>query len=92
MKAAYSQNALSDLDELLDYTARHFPFQKEKREKRIRSAVARIEAWPESARRVAGRPGVRVVPLLRYPFRIFYSYDGTQLVILHIHHAGREAP
>jgi hypothetical protein len=38
----------------------------------------------------AHRPGVRVVPLGRYPYKIFYRVQDGVLEILHIHHAARE--
>ncbi len=38
----------------------------------------------------AHRPGVRVVPLGRYPYKIFYRVSGDAVEILHIHHAARE--
>lgn len=55
------------------------------------SVISRIEQWPLSGRLVAGRGDVRVVPLLRYPFRIFYKPVGSEIYILHIHHAARDA-
>jgi hypothetical protein len=51
--------------------------------------LPRIAAWPEAAQTVADRPGIRTVPLVRYPFRIFYRLADDQLEILHIHHAAR---
>jgi plasmid stabilization system protein ParE len=59
-------------------------------ERRIRSVVAHIARWPESSRRSAERPGVRVVPLGRYPYKIFYQVSGDAVEILHIHHAARQ--
>jgi plasmid stabilization system protein ParE len=55
----------------------------------MRATVARIAAIPESGQRVPQRPQVRVVPLVRYPFKIFYTVTGQTLIILHIRHAAR---
>jgi hypothetical protein len=33
-----------------------------------------------------------MVPLVRYPFRIFYRIASDRVEILHIHHAARLAP
>jgi toxin ParE1/3/4 len=52
--------------------------------------LVRIEQWPESAREVGQRPGTRVVPLIRYPYKIFYRIVGERIEILHIHHAARD--
>jgi toxin ParE1/3/4 len=59
-------------------------------ERRIEAAITRIGQWPESARQVAQRPGIRVVPLIRYPYRIFYRISDDKIEILHIHHAARD--
>jgi toxin ParE1/3/4 len=61
-------------------------------EKRLRTVVARIGTWPESAEEVAERPGVRVVPLIRYPYKVFYQVTTEAVEILYIHHAARRAP
>jgi hypothetical protein len=45
-----------------------------------------------AARRVEERPGVRVLPVLRYPFKIFYRILEDRVEILHIHHAARDLP
>jgi hypothetical protein len=39
---------------------------------------------------VEQREGVRVVPLVRYPYRIFYRVAGDAAEILHVHHAARD--
>ena len=45
-----------------------------------------------SAEEVAQRPGVRVVPLIRYPYKVFYRITNEAVEILYIHHAARRAP
>jgi hypothetical protein len=39
--------------------------------------------------RLPRRPNVLVVPLVRYPFKIFYTFDRDTLTILHIRHGAR---
>jgi hypothetical protein len=39
---------------------------------------------------VADRPGVRVVPLIRYPYKVFYRNTGKVIEILYIHHAAQD--
>jgi plasmid stabilization system protein ParE len=58
-------------------------------ERRIRAVVGHIGRWPEGARRSTKRPGVRVIPIGRYPYRIFYRITDDAVEILHIHHAAR---
>jgi plasmid stabilization system protein ParE len=90
MKVVYTPAALSDLDQIAEWLAFHYPTIAPAVEGRIRAVVARIGQWPESARRSAKRAGVRVVPVGRYPYRIFYRVTADAVEILHIHHAARE--
>jgi toxin ParE1/3/4 len=54
MKVVYTEDALSDLDAIADWLIVHYPAVAPAIERRVRSAVANIALWPESARRVAG--------------------------------------
>jgi len=90
MKVVFTSTALADLNDVLSYTSINYPLLVPSLEHRIRAVIARIEQWPESAREVAQRPGTRVVPLIRYPFRIFYRISGDRIEILHIHHTARD--
>jgi len=92
MKVVYTDEALRDLDEILDYIASHYPAISSSFEKRLRTVVARIGEFPESAQRVEERPSVRVVPLIRYPYKIFYRVTPQAVEILYIHHASRLQP
>jgi toxin ParE1/3/4 len=90
MKVVYTEDALSDLDAIADWLIVHYPSVAPIIERRIRSVVAHIARWPESSRRSAKRPGVRVVSLGRYPYKIFYRVTESSVEILHIHHAARQ--
>jgi plasmid stabilization system protein ParE len=89
MKVVYTDAARRDLDEIAEWLAVHYPTIAPHVERRIRAVVARIARWPESARRSAKRPGVRVVPVGRCPYTIFYRVAHEAVEILHIHHAAR---
>jgi toxin ParE1/3/4 len=52
----------------------------------------RIGQWPESAQEVEQRPGIRAVPFIRYPYRLFYQVTSEAVEILHIRHTARQAP
>ena len=92
MKVVYTDEALRDLDEILTYIAANYPTAYLPFEKRLHTAVARIGAWPESAAEVVQRKGVRVVPLVRYPYKMFYRVSQDAVEILYIHHAARQDP
>lgn len=90
MKVVFTAAAQSDLREIGEWLAVHYPKLAPQVERRIRDVVARIGRWPESGPRSAGREAVRVVPAGRYPYKIFYRVGGEAVAILHIHHAARE--
>lgn len=89
MKVVYTDEALRDLDEILTFIASNYPSISTAFQKRLGSIERRIGMWPMSAEEVTQRPGVRVVPLIRYPYKIFYRITSEAAEILHIHHAAR---
>jgi toxin ParE1/3/4 len=90
MRVVYTVEALADLDGILRYIANRYPAISEAFENRLHAVVARIAKWPESAQEVAERSGVRMAPLIRYPYKIFYRISNDTVEILHIYHAARE--
>lgn len=90
MRVVYTPAALRDLSEIADWLATHYPTIALDVERRIRGVITHIERWPESARRSAKRPEVRVVPVGRYPYKIFYRVRDETIEVLHIHHAARK--
>jgi toxin ParE1/3/4 len=90
MRVDYSKRAIADLRNIAAYYARSGnPAVAERIAERIQEVVARIAASPLSGRPVAQRPGVRVVPLLRYSYKIFYRVIGDTIQIVHIRHTSR---
>jgi plasmid stabilization system protein ParE len=59
-------------------------------ERRIRAVVDLVARFPASGPILEQRPDVRVIPLGNYPYRIFYTASGGELIILHIRHTARE--
>jgi toxin ParE1/3/4 len=90
MKVEFTNRAVRDLREISDYSHMHFGNRVTRGlEARIRDVITRIASAPESAPRVEQRPGMRVVLLARYPFKIFYRVAGETVTILHIRHTAR---
>lgn len=79
MKSLFTKAALADFDDLLSYTATHYPSLLVPVQRRIHDVIAHIETWPENARRLSGRQDVRVIPLIRYPYRIFYRVHENRI-------------
>jgi len=74
MKVDYTPRAKTDLVEIGEYSRKTFGLTVASAlETYMRATVARIAAMPESGVSIPNREGVRVVPLVRYPFRIFYA-------------------
>lgn len=90
MKVVYTDEALNDLAAIANWLVVHYPAVAPVVERRIRRVVAHIARWPASSRRASSRPGVRVVPLGRYPYKIFYRVTEDAVEILHIHHAAQQ--
>jgi plasmid stabilization system protein ParE len=90
MKVIYTDEALRDLDEILTFVDLNYPTVSAPFQRRLRAIERRIGRWPESAQEVEQRPGVRVVPLIQYPYKIFYHVTEGAVEILHVHHAARQ--
>jgi toxin ParE1/3/4 len=91
MKLVWTDAALADVDDVLTFIGSNYPALATPLEERIRAVAARIGKWPASARMVEERPGVRVAPLVRYPYKIFYRVVDDRVEILHVHHASRRS-
>ena len=89
MKIIFTETALRDLDQIFEYLASNYPTLIGPVEQRIDSVLARLQDWPESARRVTQRTNIRVAPLVRYPYRIFYRITNDAIEIVHIRHTSR---
>jgi addiction module RelE/StbE family toxin len=92
MKVRYSPQALLQLSEIHSHIAQHNP-------RAAKAVVARIEELCEKLGEFPGmgsitdHPGVRVLPVVRYPYLIFYRLiaETDEVRILRIRH-GRRRP
>ena len=90
MKLDCAPRATADLGKIGEHSRRVFgDAVAAALETYIRATVARIAVLPEIGRRLPRRPGVRVIPLVRYPFKIFYAVAHDTVTKLHIRHAAR---
>ncbi len=92
MKLIFTSPALAELDEIFAYTEEHHPASLKALWKRIDTVSSQIMAFPHSGRPVDNAPGVRMMPLIRFPFRIFYRIAGGRIEVLHIRHTSRQSP
>jgi len=89
MKVEYSNRAVSDLRKIAADSRAYGDAVAAALTDRIREIVAYIGDHPEAAPPVLERPGMRVMPLIRYPYKIFYRILEDRVRILHIRHAAR---
>jgi len=57
-------------------------------ETHIRATVTRLEVI-STREHIQQRPTVYSLPLVRYPFRIFYELTEDSIIILHVRHTSR---
>ena len=89
MKVEYSNRATADLRKVSADAYEYGEAVTVAVEARIRAIVAHIAEHPEAAPQVAERPNVHVVPLVRFPYKIFYRRLEDRVRILHIRHTSR---
>ena len=90
MKIAYSSRAVADIASIADYLSERSPQGALAVERRIREVLDRLAEFPGMGRELAQRPRVRVMPIGRYPYLIFYTVISNELVVLHVRHGSRK--
>jgi plasmid stabilization system protein ParE len=90
MKVEYTNRAVADLRKAsVDSRAAFGDLVAAALERRIREVVEHIAANPGAAPQVVQRSGMRVFPLIRYPYKIFYRVLVDRVRIVHIRHTSR---
>jgi plasmid stabilization system protein ParE len=92
MKLRYSRRALAELDAILADLVSKNPVAAHGFGTRISQIGERIGQFPYGFQEVAERPGVRRVPMVRYPYLIFYKVLDDEAVVLRIVHGARKEP
>jgi toxin ParE1/3/4 len=90
MKVEYTNRAIADLRKIsADSRAAFGDFVALALETRIRDVVDLIAERSHAAPSVHALAGVRVFPLIRYPYKVFYRVLEDRVRILHIRHTSR---
>jgi plasmid stabilization system protein ParE len=93
MKVRWSQTALTQLDDIFLYIYERNRSAAISVTKRVEELASLLGEFP-----FIGHPtdetDVRVLPVVRYPFAIFYTIDDAagEIVILHVRHTAQEPP
>jgi toxin ParE1/3/4 len=90
MRVRYTPEAFSDRERILEYLRARSPDGARNVAASIREAVAQLGDQPHSGYRT-DKPKVRVMFIVRYPYKIFYRVRDDVVEILHIRHTSRRA-
>jgi toxin ParE1/3/4 len=88
MKVRYTRRARRDLAEIFAYIARDNPRAANRVIERIEEVVAGLEHAPKAGS-ATNKPGIRRVPVVSYPYLIFYEIYEDEVAIVHIRHGAR---
>ncbi|MEX1083940.1 MAG: type II toxin-antitoxin system RelE/ParE family toxin [Xanthobacteraceae bacterium] len=91
MKVRYTDTATDEIEEIFAYIAQHDRSAALRVVARVGQTVSLLADFPDIAQ-MTDEPGVRRMPVGRYPFLIFYTVEGNEIVILHVRHSAREQP
>ena len=92
MKLRWDPRALQDLREIRGYiAAASSPTIANRVRQHLRKRVRLLPANPHMGVTSNNRE-IRVLAPTRYPYRIYYSVQDDNIVILHIRHTARQSP
>jgi addiction module RelE/StbE family toxin len=91
MKVRFNETALAELDRIFEHIAKDNPRAAAAIVDRVEQLTARIAEFPLMAY-ATDEPGVRVIPIGRFPYLIFYTVTDAEIIILHVRHAARLRP
>jgi toxin ParE1/3/4 len=89
MNVRCSPRAIADLVAIADYLTDRNPCGAENVETALRKTIELLSEFSGSGRKLTQRLNVRVMPLARYPYLVFYTARGDEMLILHIRHGAR---
>jgi len=90
MKVVLTEAVGRDLDHILGYVSVHYPQVSRALEARLHAVFAHIGRWPLSSPVVLERKQVRMRPLGRYPYNIYYRPKTHIVEILRIVHSSMD--
>jgi plasmid stabilization system protein ParE len=91
VKVRYAETAIAEIEEILSYIAECNRTAAIAVRARIERTVSALALTPEMAQRT-DEPGVRRMPVGSYPYLIFYTIEGDEVVILRVRHRARRPP
>jgi len=91
VKVRYRPTALAQIDAIFNYIASHSPAAADKVVRTIKKSIERLADFPYSAR-PSKVPGIRELPIVRYPYIVFYAVDehAQEVHILRVRHTSQD--
>ncbi len=90
MSVRYTARALAQLAKIFDYIALDNPHAAREVQSKIKASIESLTSFPFVGL-ATDRPGVRVLTITRYPYRVFYRvHDDNEVLILRILHAAQD--
>lgn len=92
MNLRWDARAIQDLREIRAYIAAHGSSAAAGRVRRhLEVRADRLRTHPYMGP-PSSNPEIRILAATRYPYRIYYTVQGNDVVILHIRHTARQPP
>jgi toxin ParE1/3/4 len=88
MKIRYTLRARADLSQIRTYLLERNPRAATAVLTTIRRRIAWLADFPLMAPET-NEPGIRSLPIVRYPYKIYYEVVGDEVRILHVRHTSR---
>jgi plasmid stabilization system protein ParE len=91
VKIRYTAKALAQLDAIYSYIEAHDAGAAARVKARINRAIGRLARFPYSCRSTA-LPSIRVLPIVRYPYLVFYTVNEAahEVQILRVRHSAQD--
>ena len=91
MTVRYARRARADIEAIFDYIDRHNKAGARNVVAAIKKTADLLGAYP-GAGRATDIANVRVIPLVTYPYLLYYTIKDDTVVIIHVRHGLRELP
>jgi len=91
MRVRYTPRARDDLDIIYRYLDDHSPAGARAVKAAIEWRIGLLADMPFIAP-VTDEPGVYELPIIRYPYKVYYRVANDEVRVVHIRHAARRPP
>jgi addiction module RelE/StbE family toxin len=88
MRVRYTARAFANREAIFDYIEERSPQAARDVLRLIRQRINELADHPYTGTKTT-RPGIYMLWIAPYPYRVFYRVNGDDIVILHIRHTSR---